>query len=364
MVIKKITLVVGARPNFVKAAPLLEALKAHGAFEARLVHTGQHFDAAMSKVFFEQLGMPEPDVNLDVNQGSPIVQIANAMMALEEDFMQYPPDLVVVFGDVNSTLAASVAANKLNTRLAHVEAGLRSFDRAMPEEPNRVLTDRLSDYLFTPSPDADKNLVAEGIPAESIHRVGNIMVDSLLQFAPHAKALNTLDEMGLQAEAYGLVTLHRQANVDDAAALEEILSALQEIGRQLPLLFPVHPRTRAQLEALGWTRILEQNQVRLVEPLGYLEFIDLMMHARLILSDSGGIQEESTVLGVPCLTLRENTERPITILEGTNRLAGTKAPSILAAFSEVISQPMPEARQPELWDGQTAQRIVDVLKTL
>ncbi len=361
---KKLSLVVGARPNFVKAAPLLEKLSPLENISVQLIHTGQHFDAEMSTVFFDQLGMQEPDLYLGINQGGPIQQIAESMIALEREFIKNKTDLVIVFGDVNSTLAASLVASKLQIALAHVEAGLRSYDREMPEEHNRVATDHLSNYLFTPSPDADQNLIKEGIAKEKIFRVGNIMVDSLLKYAPIAQGEDILKDLNLDAQGFGLVTLHRPANVDEVEALNEILSALMEIGRQLPLIFPVHPRTRKKLDAWGLTKKMAQNGIKLTEPLGYLQFMKLLMSAKVVLTDSGGIQEESTVLGIPCLTLRDNTERPITISEGTNLLAGTKGSSILTAYKEAMSQRDIEGKSIDLWDGQTAARIVDVLKAL
>lgn len=360
----KLSLVVGARPNFVKAAPLLEALKQQGGIEQKLIHTGQHFDPAMSKVFFDQLHMPKPDLYLGINQGSPVNQIAQSMIALEKDFIAERTELVVVFGDVNSTLAASLAASKLDIPIAHVEAGLRSFDRSMPEEHNRVVTDHLANYLFTPSQDADTNLRNEGIDRQKIYRVGNIMVDSLLRFAPEARGLQVFEDFGLAKQSYGLVTAHRPANVDEPQALEEIFGALLEIGAQLPLLFPVHPRTHRQLKKWGWAAKLEANRVILTQPLGYLEFLNLMMQARLILTDSGGIQEESSVLGTPCITMRDNTERPITISEGTNVLGGTSRTGITSAFKEVISQPMPSPKTIPLWDGKTADRIAQTIISL
>ncbi|MQC26265.1 MAG: UDP-N-acetylglucosamine 2-epimerase (non-hydrolyzing) [Chloroflexi bacterium] len=356
------TLVVGTRPNFVKASPLLRALEADGSFAARLVHTGQHFDTNMSKVFFEQLEMPEPDAYLDVGAGTPTEQIARIMLAMEAEFKAHPPDWVLVFGDVNSTLAAALVANKLGLRLAHVEAGLRSFDRNMPEEHNRVLTDRLSDLLFTPSPDGDENLKKEGTPVERIHRVGNIMVDSLLGFLPTAETLDQPAFLGVEPRGYALVTLHRPSNVDAREDLDDVLGALMQIGEELPVIFPVHPRTRAKLEAFGFLQPLEAAGVQVIDPLGYLEFLNLMSHARVVLTDSGGIQEETTVLGVPCLTVRENTERPITISEGTNQLVGTSKQGILQGFEAAMQQAPGEGKAPALWDGQTAGRIVEVLK--
>lgn len=342
----------------------MEALRADRDVSVRLIHTGQHFDAEMSQVFFEQLGMPEPDAYLDVNQGSPTTQIAAVMSALEKQFLEHPTDLVLVFGDVNSTLAAALVANKMGLPLAHVEAGLRSFDRSMPEEHNRILTDMLADYLFTPSPDADENLLREGINPQRIFRVGNIMVDSLLRFIPLAEGLDAWKELGLEKGGYGLVTLHRPANVDKAEALGEILSALMEIAASLPLVFPVHPRTEAQLLAASWKEKMAASGIILTAPLSYLEFMNLMLNARLVLTDSGGIQEESTVLGVSCLTMRENTERPITINEGTNQLVGIRKAGILQGFERAMQAKAPQARKPHLWDGHTAQRIHEILKAL
>jgi UDP-N-acetylglucosamine 2-epimerase (non-hydrolysing) len=356
---KQITFIVGARPNFVKAAPLLDEMAEDKAFMLRLVHTGQHFDAGMSDVFFEQLSMPEPDVYLNINRKSVPNQVADVM-----EFLAIPPDLVVVFGDVNSTLAAALVANKMNLPLAHVEAGLRSFDRTMPEEHNRMVTDILSDYLFTPSPDADENLRAEGITSERIFRVGNIMVDSLLRFQSKSEGLEAWKTFGLSPKQYALVTLHRPANVDDTASLEEILNALIEIGSETPVLFPAHPRTEAHLRDSGWDEKLRESGVQVVAPQSYLEFLNLMMNAQIVLTDSGGIQEETTVLGVPCLTLRENTERPVTIKEGSNRLVGTKKDGILDGFELVMKDGIGKANSPDLWDGKTAARIHQVLKSL
>jgi UDP-N-acetylglucosamine 2-epimerase (non-hydrolysing) len=363
MLKKKITLVVGARPNFVKAAPLLDELNADGGFSVRLVHTGQHFDAAMSQTFFDQLGMAEPDAYLNINQMSPVRQVAEIMQALEQEFLEQPTDLVVGFGDVNSTLAAAFVANKMELPLAHVEAGLRSFDRDMPEEHNRIVTDMLSDYLFTPSPDADEHLLAEGVSADRIFRVGNIMVDSLLRFRPHAEKLDAWKAHGLGQGEYALVTLHRPANVDDPVVLEGILEALIEIAENIPMLFPAHPRTQAHLRESGWKMKLEDKGVVLAPPLSYLDFLNLMINARIVLTDSGGIQEETTVLGVPCLTLRENTERPITIEQGSNRLVGIQKSGILAGFEEAMSDETSEVTRPDLWDGETAKRILEVLKS-
>lgn len=357
---KKLSLVVGARPNFMKAAPLIEAVRAKGRLAARLIHTGQHFDANMSKVFFAQLGMPEPELYLDIHGGSQAEQVGRVILELEKEFSKQPPDMVVVFGDVNSTLAAAVAANKLNLPLAHVEAGLRSFDRSMPEERNRIVTDMLADVLFTPSADGDENLRKEGVPAERIFRVGNIMVDSLLRFKPAAEKMQTWKKFGVEPKAYGLITLHRPSNVDEEKPLGEIVEALIEIQKETALIFPVHPRTRERLAGSKLLTKLEKSGVQVVEPIGYLEFVSLMTQARFILTDSGGIQEESCVLGVACLTARENTERPITLEMGNNRLVGNSTQGILSGYRDMLAQPV-AARQPELWDGQTAGRIEAIL---
>lgn len=355
-----LTLVVGARPNFMKAAPLMEAIRKDGLFGARLIHTGQHFDENMSRVFFEQLGLSKPDQYLDIHGTNPVHQVGRIILALESEFTEQEPEMVVVFGDVNSTMAAAVAANKLNLKLAHVEAGLRSFDRSMPEEHNRIVTDMLSDFLFTPSRDADQNLINEGISRDRIYWVGNIMVDSLLRFKTAAEGKKSWENYGLRPGQYGLVTLHRQSNVDAFGDLKEIVDALVEIQSEIPLLFPVHPRSRKQLVQHGLEARLSKSGVQVLEPLGYLEFLSLMTKARLVVTDSGGIQEETTVLRVPCLTIRNNTERPITLELGTNRLVGNKKDGILNGFREALNQPTSD-RQPELWDGKTAQRIVEIL---
>jgi UDP-N-acetylglucosamine 2-epimerase (non-hydrolysing) len=362
MNMKQISLIVGTRPNFVKAAPLLSALRRDGSFLVRLVHTGQHFDKSMSQVFFEQLQMPKPDAYLGVKAEGSAALIAKTMLALEIEFMQSPPDIVVVFGDVNSTLAGALTANKMDLPLVHVEAGLRSFDRRMPEEHNRVLTDMLSDLLLTPSEDANANLRREGIPDERISFVGNIMVDSLLQFLPEAEKLRSWEQLGLAKGQYVLLTLHRPANVDAPETLNEILSALDEIGKDHPVVFPIHPRTLAELNSSGHASLVKNTRIRAVEPMGYLEFIGMISGAKAVLTDSGGIQEETTILGVPCLTIRENTERPITIASGTNKLVGVTREGILKGFAESISDPPASRPHPPLWDGKTAERIVQVLK--
>ncbi len=355
----KLVHVIGARPNFMKVAPLLRVLDQHPGFTNTLVHTGQHYDPILSDVVLRDLGVREPDINLGVGSGSHAVQTAAVMVGMEEVYKKADPALVVVVGDVNSTLAAALTAAKMDIHVAHVEAGLRSGDRSMPEEINRVLTDRISDLLFTPSRDADANLRAEGIEAGRIHFVGNIMIDALKMSLPKAERLESWKAYGLQAAEYGLVTLHRPSNVDKRDQLEEIFLALDEIASDLPLLFPMHPRTRARMEGFG----LDLKRVQIVEPVGYLEMLSLQSAAALVLTDSGGIQEETTVLGIPCLTLRSSTERPVTISDGTNRLVPIRSrEAIVDAFGETIGQEVTQMI-PEGWDGQAAQRIAAVIRS-
>ena len=350
--------VVGARPNFMKLAPLVRALRGRPDWRHVIVHTGQHYDANMSQVFFDDLEIPAPDVHLGVGSGTHAQQTARVMLALEDVLVAHAPTLVIVVGDVNSTLAASLVASKLDIPVAHVEAGLRSFDRTMPEELNRLLTDQLATLLLTPSPDADVNLQREGVPPERIHCVGNIMIDSLLHVLPRARASRAWERFGLDPGGYALVTLHRPANVDERDMLRDLLAVLERVGARLPVLFPVHPRTRKMIEEHGLT----PRRVRLVEPVGYRDFVALESAARLVLTDSGGIQEETTVLGVPCLTMRPNTERPVTVSAGTNRLVGREPAVIWAAVEDVLGSPMPSGPPPPLWDGQTAGRIVRVIE--
>jgi UDP-N-acetylglucosamine 2-epimerase (non-hydrolysing) len=328
--------------------------------EQCLVHTGQHYDYNMSKVFFEELDLLEPDVYLNVGAGSHADQTARVMMAFEPVVARERPDWVVVVGDVNSTLAAALVCAKLGVRVAHVEAGLRSFDRTMPEEINRLLTDQLADLLFTPSRDGDANLLREGIPSEKIHFVGNVMIDTLVKMMPRSENRPVLNDLGLAGKDYLLVTLHRPFNVDQVGTLAEILAALVEMARELPVVFPVHPRTRKNITSLGLETL--PPGIRLLEPLGYLDFLSLTRSARLVLTDSGGIQEETTYLGVPCLTARPNTERPITITHGTNRLVESTGRAILTAVREVLEKDKGEEKLPlpELWDGRAAERIAKV----
>lgn len=348
--------VVGARPNFMKIAPLLRVMDARDGWDNVLVHTGQHYDAEMSGSFFTDLDIRQPDINLGVGSGSHATQTAAVLTGMEQVLQDAQPDLLVVVGDVNSTVAAALAAVKLHIPVAHVEAGLRSGDRRMPEEINRILTDQLSALCLTPSRDGNVHLEQEGIGPERVHFVGNIMIDSLHYSVGRSDADSTLARLGVEPRGFGLVTLHRPSNVDDPATLTGILHALDEIGRELPLLFPAHPRTRQRLEALGFS----SERIRVVEPVSYLDMVALLDNAAVVLTDSGGLQEESTALGVPCLTLRSTTERPITISEGTNVLVPNRSPeSILAAYrSRKAVDGVPRA--PEGWDGRTAERIAAV----
>jgi UDP-N-acetylglucosamine 2-epimerase (non-hydrolysing) len=348
--------VVGARPNFMKIAPLMAALDAREGVEQVLVHTGQHYDERMSASFFDDLGIRPPDENLEVGSGTHAVQTARVMMAFEPVLERRTPDLVVVVGDVNSTLACTLVAAKRGVPVAHVEAGLRSRDRAMPEEVNRIVTDQLADLLLTPSRDADANLRAEGIPDARIRFVGNIMIDTLRRQLPGARALDVPARLGVARGGYTLVTLHRPSNVDDPAQLAAIFAALATLAGERPVLFPIHPRTRAAAGAHGLLDRL--GNVRLMEPLGYSEMLSLTDGAGLGLTDSGGLQEETTALGVPCLTLRDSTERPVTVDEGTNTLVPDRS---TAAILEAVAGASARAgRIPELWDGRTAERIADV----
>lgn len=361
----KVIIVAGARPNFMKVAPIVAAMRRRpNDFQPILIHTGQHYDAAMSDAFFRDLEMPEPDVDLGVGSASHAVQTAGIIQAFEPYVVYEKPDWVVVVGDVNSTVACALVCAKLGVRVAHVEAGLRSRDRAMPEEINRVLTDQIADLLLTPSVDADANLLAEGIPAERIRFVGNVMIDSLLANLDRARHSNARADLGLANKDYAVLTLHRPSNVDEEGALVRILDALSEIARRLPIVFPVHPRTRKMIDELGLSERVENIKgLLVVDALGYLDFLQLLSGARLVLTDSGGIQEETTVLGIPCLTLRKNTERPITIDMGTNKIVGTETERIVAAAREALDNPPDKAalRIPPLWDGRTADRILEAL---
>ncbi len=363
----KVINVVGARPNFMKVAPVVATMKRRPTqFAPLVVHTGQHYDAAMSDAFFRDLDLPRPDVYLGVGSGSHAAQTAAVMEKFEPVILEHRPDWVLVVGDVNSTLAATLVSVKLGIRVAHVEAGLRSRDRTMPEEINRLLTDQVADLLFTPSEDANENLRAEGIPPERIRFVGNVMIDSLLKHLEQAKASTIHKALGLEGRDYAVLTLHRPSNVDELGTFTPILASLEAISQRLPVVFPVHPRTRKMVADFGLEeRVMKASGLRLIEPLGYLDFLSLLSTARLVLTDSGGIQEETTVLGIPCLTLRENTERPITVVQGTNTIVGTDPQRITSAAFAALDQDLRGSHQvPPLWDGHTAERIVEALTEL
>jgi UDP-N-acetylglucosamine 2-epimerase (non-hydrolysing) len=356
---KTILHVVGARPNYMKIAPLMEALKSVPRVRQLLVNTGQHYDAAMAGGFIRELSLPMPDRDLEVGSASHAVQTANVMVRFEQVCLDEQPDLVVVVGDVNSTMAATLVASKLLIPVAHVEAGLRSFDRTMPEEINRVVTDRLADILLTPSRDADENLVREGVASERIHFVGNIMIDTLFRHLPTATLDRVADRVNVKTGCYAVLTLHRPSNVDVRETFESILSAVSAIASDMPVVFPVHPRTQTRMKEFGLNELLQG--VQLTGPLGYIDFLSLTSHAKVVLTDSGGLQEESTALGIPCLTLRENTERPVTVTNGTNTVVGTDTANILAGYRRATTGQVP-TRRPELWDGLTGTRIASVLQ--
>ncbi len=354
--------VCGARPNFMKIAPLMRAYRAHPTIRPVLVHTGQHYDKNMSDLFFTQLQIPEPDVNLEVGSGSHAVQTAQIMQRFEPVVLEHRPQWVLVVGDVNSTIACGLVAVKLGVKLAHVEAGLRSFDRDMPEEVNRVLTDAISDLLFVSEPSGIENLRREGVSDGRVHFVGNVMIDTLRASRDQAERSPVLEQLGLRKGEYNVVTLHRPSNVDDPATLGRIATAFEEIQKDLPIVFPMHPRTVANLEKLGLAgRFRAMAGLRIVEPLGYLDFMKLTANAAVVLTDSGGIQEETTILGVYCLTIRENTERPVTITQGTNQLVGTDPERIIAAYRRCRATPLRSAPVPDKWDGKAAERIAAIL---
>jgi UDP-N-acetylglucosamine 2-epimerase (non-hydrolysing) len=347
--------VVGARPNFVKAAPVLRGIKKRG-LRQTLVHTGQHYDRNMSDVFFAQLEIPEPDVNLGVGSGSHASQTADIMRGVEPVLLERKPDLVLVYGDVNSTVAAALVCAKLLIPVGHVEAGLRSFDRTMPEEINRLVTDQLSDLLFTPSEDGDINLRKEGIPDQKIHRVGNVMIDSLIQLLPAAR--NCLGDH--LPEQLALVTLHRPSNVDDSKNLKRVLDSLQEVSERIDIVFPVHPRTRQRIKEFGFS----VPWLHLLDPLPYIEFLALQVRATVVITDSGGIQEETTYLGVPCLTLRNSTERPVTVTLGTNVLVGEDKNQLTTELKSILDGRGKKGTVPPLWDGHAGERIAEILQSL
>ncbi len=364
----KTLLIAGARPNFMKVAPIYAEMKRRSEeFVPMIVHTGQHYDAAMSEAFFDDLGMPKPDIHLGVGSGSHAVQTAKIMTEFEPVILAQKPDWVLVVGDVNSTIACALVSAKLGVKVAHVEAGLRSRDRSMPEEINRILTDSISDLLFTTSLDADENLKREGIPAKKIRFVGNVMIDSLLDHLKIAGVSTIREELEINTKGYGVLTLHRPSNVDYRDTFEGILNALVSISEQLPIIFPVHPRTRGRIDEFGFTAKIAVSNISLIEPLGYLDFMRLYSGARLVLTDSGGLQEETTVLGIPCLTLRKNTERPITIEMGTNILVGTDGGKIRQAAEDILADhnSSKNSKKPPLWDGKTSARIcTELLKEI
>lgn len=357
---KKIIHIVGARPNFMKAAPVYFAIRDQRKFKQLLVHTGQHYDEKMSDIFFRQLGMPKPDINLEIGSASHAVMTARIMIAFEEVVLKEEPDLVLVYGDVNSTIACTMVAAKLGVKVAHVEAGLRSFDRAMPEELNRMLTDSISDYFFTTSQDANELLEKSGIPEDAIHFVGNGMIDTLVRLLPQAEKpaeedLEIDEELG-----FALVTLHRPSNVDDAKALGEIIDTLHTLSKEMQVVFPIHPRTAERMKELG----LNREGLTMCGPLGYLQFLWLQKNAKMVLTDSGGIQEETTYLGVPCLTLRENTERPITVTEGTNILIGRDFDLLRTEIQKVVSGNSKKGKVPDKWEGNAGERTAIILDSI
>lgn len=363
----KVMHIVGARPNFMKVAPIMDEMTRHGDFEQRLVHTGQHYDVKLSKVFFEELGLPKPDIDLNIGSGSHAEQTGRIMIELEKVLQLESPDLVVVVGDVNSTLAASITAAKLGIKIAHVEAGLRSFDRTMPEEINRVATDAISDLLFTTERSGNENLLREGVSRDKVFFVGNVMIDTLLKFRQKASCSDILKRLQFSPGEFAVLTLHRPSNVDQPAQLKMIGKIIARVAEHIPLLFSCHPRTRKQFQVLGLQDnfrelgTLHKSGIVLTQPLGYLDFLHLMSQAKFVLTDSGGIQEETTILDIPCLTLRDNTERPVTLLEGTNTLVGCNEEQIVAEVLKILSGKGKKGRIPELWDGRTATRIVEVL---
>ncbi len=361
----KILSVVGARPNFMKIAPLIRTIKKQKDIKHTLVHTGQHYDYAMSESFFKELRIPKPDINLEVGSGSHARQVSQIMARFEAIALKEKPDIVLVVGDVNSTMACSLVAVKLGIAVAHVEAGLRSFDRNMPEEINRLVTDSVADIFFTTSPDATEHLVKEGIPKERIFFVGNVMIDTLLDNLGQAKKSGILRRNKLVKKNYALVTLHRPSNVDTKKGLGTILCAINKIQKRIKVVFPIHPRTRSNLKAFFPKSALKSMEnLILLDPQGYLDFLNLMMNASFVITDSGGIQEETTVLGIPCLTARENTERPITLTEGTNILVGLNEARIVKEGMKILNKQGKKRRIPKYWDGKAAQRIVKVLIAL
>ena len=359
----KVLNIVGARPNFMKIAPIHRLMEASQRFDPILVHTGQHYDEKMSRIFFEDLGLPQPDIYLGVGSGSHAQQTGAIMVELEKIMLETKPELVLVVGDVNSTMAAALVTSKLHILLAHVEAGLRSFDRAMPEEINRIVTDALTDFLFITEASGRDNLLNEGVANDKIFFVGNVMIDSLLSHLNKAKASDVTQRLSMDHQPYALLTLHRPSNVDNREVFNDILCALEKIEKNIPIIFPIHPRSRKMLENFHFIpRIEKMSQCKLIDPLGYLDFLQLMANAKFILTDSGGIQEETTVLNIPCLTLRNNTERPVTVEQGTNILVGMDPHKIVAESENILAGRAKTGRIPPLWDGHAAQRIIEILE--
>ena len=358
---KKIYLVAGARPNFIKIAPLIKELNKTN-IEYKLIHTGQHYDYNMSKIFFDDLRIPEPDIHLNVGSASHAVQTAKIMIEFEKVILKERPLLIVVVGDVNSTLACSLVAKKLNIKIAHVESGLRSFDQKMPEEINRILTDQISDFLFTSEPSAEVNLKREGIDQNKIYFVGNIMIDNLLINLKIAKDLNSYKRYDLEKNQYALITIHRPSNVDTKENLNEIIKMLNYIEERIKIYFPIHPRTRKKLKEFNLENKLTKSNIILSEPVGYLDFLNLMINSKMIITDSGGIQEEASYLKVPVLTLRKNTERPITIEKGTNEIIGNNFEKFKKYINDILSNKYKKGQNIEKWDGKTAKRIIGIIK--
>jgi UDP-N-acetylglucosamine 2-epimerase (non-hydrolysing) len=355
---KKILHVVGARPNFMKLAPVYEGLKAYSNIEQLILHTGQHFDYNMSGIFFKQLNLPEPDFNLGINGDSVLNQIGTGILKIEEILIQHKPHLVCIYGDVNAVVFTSIAASKLGIKIAHIEAGLRSFDRSMPEETNRLIADCLSDYCFTPSEEADKNLIIEGKAREQIFFVGNIMIDSLVKYVPFSNFVQFKFQL---PPKFVLATLHRPSNVDDENNLIKLINCLEDIGNKYKIIFPIHPRTRKKID-FNIDKLFRN--IIFVEPLNYFEFIFLERNAEFIITDSGGVQEESTYLGTPCFTLRDNTERPVTLTVGTNTLVGSDVSNLKATIAAFFCKPVRSYRVPDLWDGNAGSRVAKIISTI
>lgn len=361
---KKVILVVGTRPNFMKVAPIIRVMRKYPKhFNLILVHTGQHYDYEMSRIFFENLNLPKPDIYLGVGSASQAVQTAKIMIEFEKVLLREKPNLIIVVGDVNSTLACALTAAKLNIQVGHVEAGLRSFDRSMPEEINRLLTDAISDYLFITEESARINLLKEGKPEEKIYFVGNVMIDTLLNNLEKADRSQILSTLSLKPKDYALLTLHRPSNVDSKESFEGILNALEEIQKSIPIVYPIHPRARRRIREFGLEkRMIGISHLKVIKPLGYLDFLKLMKESKLVMTDSGGMQEEITVLGIPCLTLRRNTERPITVNIGTNVVVGNDPKRIIEEVNKILKGNTKKGRIPDLWDGKAAQKIVRILR--